>query len=141
MDDLKRSLGQQRQFGSHPAGYHVAAVGDFAHDGTSDVLWYNPSTGDVDLWKIIDGHWAGSDTIGLHPGGWAPAGAGDFNHDGIADVLWGNAAGNRLETWLLGNVELMTRPLLVEGSKLGVNNAELFLGSHPLTIQLLPPDP
>src|SRR5262249_20527616 len=40
------------QPGSHPAGYHVAAVADFTGDHTSDILWQNVNTGAVDLWKI-----------------------------------------------------------------------------------------
>ena len=38
--------------GVHPAGYQVAGIGDFNHDGTSDILWYDASTNDVDLWEL-----------------------------------------------------------------------------------------
>ena len=44
----------------HPLGYQVAGIGDFNHDGTSDVLWFNPTTRHVDEWNIVNGHWAGS---------------------------------------------------------------------------------
>ena len=89
--------------GTHPAGWQPAGVGDFNHDGTSDVLWYNPTTRDVDLWTISNGHWAGSTDIGPHPAGWQPAGVGDFNHDGTCDVLWYNAATNDAEIWQIRN--------------------------------------
>ena len=58
------------------------ATGDFNRDGTADVLWFNPTTGETDIWKIANGQWAGSTTIGLHPLGWQIAGIGDFNNDG-----------------------------------------------------------
>ena len=74
-------------------------TGDFNHDGTSDVFWFNPTTGDTDMWKIVNGKWAGSTTIGLHPLGWQPAGAGDFNHDGTDDVLWFNPTTRNTEVW------------------------------------------
>src|SRR5206468_677655 len=40
--------------GSHPPGWTPAGIGDFNHDGTSDVLWSNPTTGGTDLWKIAN---------------------------------------------------------------------------------------
>ncbi len=41
--------------GNHPAGYQVVGVGDFTGTGTSDILWYNASTGDTDEWLINNG--------------------------------------------------------------------------------------
>ena len=41
--------------GSHPGGYNVVGVGDFTGNGTSDILWQNPTTGDVDEWQIANG--------------------------------------------------------------------------------------
>jgi hypothetical protein len=67
--------------GSHPTGYQVAAVGNFTGDGTSDILFYNPNSGDVDEWNIANGAWAGSVDLGVHPGsGWQIAGTGGFAH-------------------------------------------------------------
>jgi hypothetical protein len=74
--------------GSHPAGYSVVAVGDFTGDGTSDILWYNASTGDTDEWLINNGQWAGSIDLGTHPGNYQIAGVGDFNGAGNAGILW-----------------------------------------------------
>jgi hypothetical protein len=89
--------------GLHPAGYLPALVGDFNHDGTSDLIWYSASTRDADLWKLSNGQWAGSVDVGLHPAGWLPVASGDFNHDGTSDVLWFNAATNALDLWKLSN--------------------------------------
>ena len=55
-------------------------------------LWYNPTTGDVDIWKMSNGHWAGSTDVGPHPLGWQPLGAADFNLDGTNDIAWQNPA-------------------------------------------------
>jgi FG-GAP-like repeat len=91
--------------GSHPAGYNVAAVGDFTGNGTSDILWYNSTTGDVDEWQIAEGQWAASVDLGSHPGsGWTIAGVGDFFGNGNDDVLWTNSSGGSVQTdiWQLG---------------------------------------
>jgi hypothetical protein len=45
--------------GSHPAGYQVAGIGNFTGNGTSDILWQNSTTGDIDEWQIAGGKWAG----------------------------------------------------------------------------------
>jgi len=89
--------------GIHPAGYTPALTGDFNHDGTSDLIWYNATTHDADLWKLSNGQWAGSVDIGAHPAGWSPIASGDFNHDGTGDVLWFNPATNALDVWKLAN--------------------------------------
>jgi len=116
---FKTSLAQwsaSLDIGAHPAGYSLALAGDFNHDGTSDLLWYNASTRDADLWKLSNGQWAGSVDVGLHPAGWAPVASGDFNRDGTSDVLWFNAATNGLELWILsnghwaGSVDIGTHP-------------------------------
>ncbi len=74
--------------GSHPAGYQVVGVGDFTGTGTSDILWYNASTGDTDEWLINNGQWASSIDLGTHPGSAQIAGVGDFNGAGNAGILW-----------------------------------------------------
>ena len=92
--------------GSHPAGYEVAGVGDFTGNGTDDVLWYDPTTGDVDEWQLSNGKWAASVDLGSHPGsGWTVAGVGDFTGNGIDDVLWTNSSSGQVQTdiWELGS--------------------------------------
>ena len=78
--------------GTHPAGYEVVAVGDFTATGTSDILWFNPTTGDTDEWLINNGKWAASMDLGTHPGNFQIAGVGDFNGDGTKDILWHSAS-------------------------------------------------
>ncbi len=91
--------------GSHPAGYNVVGVGDFTGNGTSDILWQNPTSGDVDEWQIADGQWSKSVDLGSHPGsGWTIAGVGDFFGNGTDDILWTNSTGGQVQTdiWQLG---------------------------------------
>src|SRR6185295_18021528 len=85
-------------------------------DGTSDVLWYNPTTRDIDVWKISNGHGAASMDVGPHPAGYAPAAFGDFNNDGTSDILWFNATSGNAEIWELSGGHWM---------------ASVDLGSHP----------
>jgi len=44
-----------------------AGVGDFNGGGSSDIAWYNSATGNVDIWQIVNAHWAASVSIGSHP--------------------------------------------------------------------------
>jgi len=89
--------------GPHPGGYQVSGIGDFNHDGTSDLLWFNPSTNAVDLWMLSNGHWAASSDVGQHPAGYTVAGMGDFNGDGSTDVLWVDPNTNNTDIWMLAN--------------------------------------
>jgi len=45
--------------GPHPAGWLPAGIGDFNNDATSDVAWFNATSGDVDIWKLSNGQSAG----------------------------------------------------------------------------------
>ncbi len=82
-------MGGKHQSGfSHPAGYQVAGIGDFAGNGTSDILWQNSATGDMDEWQIADGQWNGSVDLGAHPGNTPVSAVGDFTGSGTSDILF-----------------------------------------------------
>jgi hypothetical protein len=85
--------------GNHPAGYQVVGVGDFTGNGTSDILWQNPTTSNVDEWQLSNGKWAASVVLGSHPGsGWQIAGIGDFTGNSISDILWTNSSNGQVQT-------------------------------------------
>jgi len=107
--------------GTHPAGYQVSGVGDFNKDGTSDLLWFNPSTNSVDLWMLSNGKWSASSDVGQHPAGYNIAGMGDFNGDGSTDVLWVNPNTNQTDIWMLAN---------------GKWSASTTIGVHPAGYQV-----
>jgi hypothetical protein len=79
-------------------------VSDFNGDGTSDILWYNRSNGEVKTWIVRDGvcnSWA---VLGAaDPAAWSTLGYGDFNGDGTTDVLWKNNLSGLVGTWLIRN--------------------------------------
>ena len=102
--------------GPHPLGWQPAGFGDLNGDGTNDLLWHNPTTGSVDLWKLVNGQWAGSVDVGPHPLGYQVAGIADFDLDGTADVLWYNSTNGATEIWKIVN---------------GQWSATFDLGSHP----------
>src|SRR5208282_3115761 len=92
--------------GIHPAGYDVAGIGDLTGNGTSDILWYDPTTANVDEWQLANGKWAASVDLGVHPGsGWQIAGIGDFFGNGTDDILWTNSSNGQVQTdiWELGS--------------------------------------
>jgi hypothetical protein len=96
-------LASTSSIGPHPAGWLPSATGDFNHDGSSDLTWFNATNRDVDLWKISNGQWSGSVDIGTHPAGYTPAASGDFNGDGTSDVLWYNPSNGDADIWKIAN--------------------------------------
>jgi len=83
-----------------PAG-PPSGTADFNHDGYADLLWFQASTGNTDLWQLSAGHWAASFNLGAHPPGSVPVALGDTNADGTPDILWRDTATNRIDNWLL----------------------------------------
>lgn len=89
---------------TYPVGWNLAGAGDIDADGRTDLIWHNPSTGELYYW-LMDG---GSIRLGrggvLAPPNSRPRAIGDFNRDGRADIvlatgsdIWmylGNSAGN-----------------------------------------------
>ncbi len=89
-----------------PGSTHVP--GDFNGDGTSDLLWFNPSLSQVGYWSMtatIPGNFGGGvtraavNTYNVTPG-YAVGAVGDFNNDGYADLVFTSA--NR-DLWLWTN--------------------------------------
>jgi V8-like Glu-specific endopeptidase len=78
---------------------------DFNADGKSDVLWHNPTTGEISAWLLdggvnavnhIETNWTAAESTG-----WRAVGSGDFNNDGNSDVLWWHAPTGAVSMWLL----------------------------------------
>ena len=44
--------------GSHPLGWSPAGIGDFDHNGVSDILWYQAGTNRAETWLLS------ADTLG-----------------------------------------------------------------------------
>lgn len=102
--------------GAHPPGWLPAGNGDFNGDGTTDLAWFNATTGDIDIWKLQNGAWAGSSDVGSHPPGYQPVGFADYNGDHTSDVLWFNPATRDVDLWKIsngqwaGSVDIGTHP-------------------------------
>jgi hypothetical protein len=78
----------------------LIASGHYNHDGTTDVIWQNPS-GVLGGWLINNNQVSGTLQLPTFPG-WNVVANGDFNHDGNTDIMWQNASGLVAE-WFMGN--------------------------------------
>ena len=90
--------GQAQIGGSTP--WRVAATGDFNGDGKPDILWQQPSTGELWVWYMSGANWAGQAQIS-GPTPWKVVGTGDLNGDGKADILWQLPSTGDLWTWFM----------------------------------------
>jgi zinc metalloprotease ZmpA len=80
-------------------GVPVVGTGDFNGNGTSDIVFQDPSSGMVTEWKIRnDGHIDG-DAIALAVPGAKVVGTGDFNADGTTDILFQHGDDGLVAVW------------------------------------------
>lgn len=105
IDPGKSTTWQRSQdLGMHATNWSIGGLGDFNHDGTSDIIWRSAVTGQVDQWQMQDGNWSRSIDLGANKGtDWQLAGIGDFNNDGTSDVLWRNTATSQVDQWQMLN--------------------------------------
>lgn len=78
-------------------------VDDFNNDGTSDALWVDTSSGELNDWSIANGAFSSSQDIAAVPAGSIFVGTGDFTGNGTSDVLLQNATSGQVTEWDLSD--------------------------------------
>lgn len=94
-----------------PPGYgdvnwKIVGTADFDLDGSIDLLWRHPVTGELAVW-LMDGMTLERGVIlpnDVKDPAWLVEATGDFNSDGKSDFLWRNANDGSLRAWLMDGV-------------------------------------
>ncbi len=60
------------ELGIVSSAWRFAGVGDYAGNGTTDILWRNSVTGEVDTWLVKNDSLAGGSAVGFVSSGWQP---------------------------------------------------------------------
>ena len=63
------------------------------------MIWFNSSSGDVQIWEMQNGQLANVVDVGPHPAGYSIVGSADFTGDGTDDILWFNPTTNHVDLW------------------------------------------
>ena len=110
--------------------FSIVGVGDFSKDGNADILWYNNSTGETQIW-FMNGPRVASRATVLGENGeptfigppFSIVGVGDFNGDGKADILWHNSSTGETQIWLMDGPRVSSRATV-----LGETGQPTFIG-------------
>ncbi len=82
---------------------------DFNHDGQTDLLWRNTSTGEVDAWYMNGATTNGGVVIvpaGVVALDWEIIGTGNFHGDGNEDILWRNTSTGEVYIWQMNGTTI-----------------------------------
>jgi len=120
--------------GQMGAGWEVGGVGNF--DGlsggsqTSDIVWVNTETNQVQIWKMVGGQLAESVTPDGQDGlGWQLEGVGDYTGSGYSEMLWTDGTGSA-QLWQLDGTHVTVVPTSGSSNtpELGGNSPSLTYG-------------
>jgi FG-GAP-like repeat len=93
------------------ASWSVAGAGDFAGNGTTQILW-RQSSGALVEWSINGSAITSSASLtyqgaAISPdSSWSVAGIGDFNGDGTSDILWRQGTSGVLAEWRMNGATI-----------------------------------
>lgn len=113
LDRLRRSFDGRSSFvlasGVEKTGPQLSrawllkGVGDFDDDGSSDVLFQHGETGELQVWKVVDGVVVRTVVLQAVPVAvWQIQGLADTDGDGRSDIVWRNTTGD-LSVWRMGD--------------------------------------
>jgi hypothetical protein len=100
---------------------------DLNGDGKSDLLWYNPASGQTTAW-LMDGTAAASSVVLLSDPIWKIIKTADFNGDGMTDLLWYNASTGETAAWLMNGTKVSKWTSLIIDSDWKVRETADFNG-------------
>lgn len=84
--------------------WRIVSVADFDGNGTPDVVWEDPASGEVQVWYL--GGPGGNQIMGAinvaGPNTWRVATVTDFNADGHPDLLWQDQTSGLAQIWYMG---------------------------------------
>ena len=86
----------------------VSVPYDFNNDDKSDILWYNPGSGQVTIWQMNGAQISSSQGVGVVGGAWQIAGTGDFNNDGNSDIVWYNPSNGQVTLWQMNGAQIVS---------------------------------
>ncbi len=107
----------------------VTSTSDLNGDGRSDLLWYNPATGQTVVW-LMDGTNASSSATLLSDPNWRIRKTADFNGDGMADLLWYNPATGQTALSLMNGTSISSWTVLLTDGDWKVIEAADFNGDR-----------
>lgn len=110
--------------------WRIVGARDFDADHLADILWYNDSSGETQIWFCSDGRVVRRGTVLGEDGAaaligppWRIVAAGDMNADGRGDIVWHNSASGETQYWLLDGNRVTQRQTVVDDS-----GAPIFIG-------------
>ena len=98
-----------------PASSDLVGTGDYDGNGTSDLLWEDPRSGQLILWLLNGGRVVQTGALdGSLPVSeeWHVGGSADFDGDGADDVMLFSRIRGEVETWALGGTAIARRSRL-----------------------------
>jgi ELWxxDGT repeat protein len=92
--------------------WFLEGAADFNYDGLSDLVWYNNSTGQINIWYLNGNKYSSYGTVSTtvgSPSQWLmQGGAGDMNGDNKPDLIWKNTTTGAGTIWLLNGLTYST---------------------------------
>ena len=119
----------------------IVGSNDMNVDGKPDIIWYNTSSGETQLWLMSGaGYKVGGRATVVDENGrailigppWSIVGSGDFNRDTQTDLLWHNASTGHTQIWHMNGNRIIGRATVLDekGSQVAVGLPWRIAGSN-----------